>query len=309
MRRFLMVLSIPAALAAAELSLPDWLAPYPGVAPSMRTSAGLIESSYNAGVKPADIVAHYEKEFAAAHVESMANDDGIGISLRGSAPECDLLIKIREQSGGSFVSVNCSEKSSSAPQDATFLPQPSTARRPFPASPRERDAHTAQMLADADARHKQRIADQSRFDQPVYPKPRSEQADTGGLVLAWPPWLVHMKDADRPLHVVKKTDQSGSAYLESMYKTTRPMSEIYNFYEDVMNANGYRVAVAHLGTGSTLSHIQQNADGDVEGSFYPHGIGNGWIETRASFHRFYLNEPITVRLRVTVHYPIRLPGR
>ena len=230
----------------------------------------------------------------------LVNDDGLGISIRGSVPECDLLIKIREQEGGSLVSVNCSQKSSSTATAASFLPEQSSSRRrvhtPHKCWPRRK------------RRHKQRIGDMSQFDRPVYPQPRSEQDDTGGLVLAWPPWLGHMRGADRPLRVVKGTDQSRDTYLESVYKTSTPMSEIYNFYEDLMNTNGYRVAVAHLGTGSTLSHVQQNADGDVEGSLYPNGIGNGWIETQASFHRFYLNEPITVRLRVTVHYPIRLPG-
>jgi hypothetical protein len=275
----------------------------------VRASPALIESSYKIDAKPADLVAHYRKVFSGAGVQSIVNDDGLGISIRGSAPECDLLIKVREQSGESFVSVNCAARTSSTAPVATFLPESPASRRPFTGSAQPRDARTAQMLADAEARHKQRITDMSRFDQPVYPKSRAEQPDTSGLVLSWPPWLVHMRGADRPLRIVRGTDPSRRPYLESTFKTTAPMTEIYNFYEDLMNANGFRVSVAQLGTGSTMSHVQQNSNGGVQGSYYPNGMGNGSIEAEASFYRIFLNEPITVRLRVTVHQPIRLPGR
>ena len=40
----------------------------------------------------------------------------------------------------------------------------------------------------------------------------------------------------------------------------------------------------------------------------PNGRMNGSIETEASFWRMYLNEPITVRLLVTLNAPVRSEG-
>jgi len=309
MRLCVLGLLFPFALTA--LSLPEWLLPYPGASASNQASPGLIESTYSTKAKPADIVAHYQQQFERAQLSALVNDDGRGTVMRASAAECDLMIRVREQAGATWVTVSCSEKSAASAQ-ATYLPQSpsSAARRPLPRTPAERDAYTAQVLADADARHKQRIDSMSKYDQPVYQdaRPRPLPASSG-LALEWPSWLVHGRGADRGLSVVKSTDQSRRPYLESVYRTGAPMTEIYNFYEDLFRAHGYRVAVAHLSTGSTLNHVTQNADGDIEGSYSPNGIGNGSIEIKASFSRFYLNEPITVRLRVEVHEPIRLPGR
>src|SRR5579871_912104 len=111
MRPIVLVLSVQAALAATP-AMPEWLAPYPGAAADTRESTGLIESSYTAGAKPADIVTYYQKELEAQGVESRANDDGLGIVLRASVPECDLLIRVRERDAKSAVTVSCSEKSS-----------------------------------------------------------------------------------------------------------------------------------------------------------------------------------------------------
>jgi hypothetical protein len=77
------------------------------------------------------------------------------------------------------------------------------------------------------------------------------------------------------------------------------MTAIFTFYEDLLNANGYKVYNSSLGTGSTMSGVQQNANGYVEGDNYPDGQPGPRTVIHVSFSRFYLNEPITVRVRFT----------
>src|ERR1700733_4637102 len=103
-------------------SLPTWLETYPGPIPAVRSSDSLVESSYTIAAQPADIVQHYRKLFEAAGLPFVPNPDGIGTSIRASAPECDLLILIRTRQEGSFVDVNCSAKTRPGAQ---FLPAPS----------------------------------------------------------------------------------------------------------------------------------------------------------------------------------------
>ena len=115
--------------------------------------------------------------------------------------------------------------------------------------------------------------------------------------LIWPAWLVHLSGSK--LSPKSGVDQSHRDYLESRYKSTAPMTSIYTFYEDLMNANGYRVHTSKLGTGQTLSGVTQNADGYLEGTNYPNGHPGPRTVVRVDFSRFYLNEPIDVRLRIT----------
>ena len=69
----------------------------------------------------------------------------------------------------------------------------------------------------------------------------------------------------------------------------------------MLKANGYPVYNSKLGTGQTISGVVQNADGHVEGSNYPNGHPGPYTEIRVDFHRFYLNEPITVDLKFTTY--------
>jgi hypothetical protein len=79
------------------------------------------------------------------------------------------------------------------------------------------------------------------------------------------------------------------------------MSAIYKFYEDALNTHEYRVHNSSLGTGHTISGVQQNASGYVEGTNYPDGAPGPRTVIHVSFSRFILNEPITVRLRITAY--------
>lgn len=302
-----LVLLLSAAVAcAATLAMPNWLAPFPGATANTQASNGLIESSYSAAAKPAEIVAHYQKELSAAGLQSQVNDDGFGISMKASAPECDLLIRVREREDKSLVSVNCSEKSSATTAQSTYLPAgggPSgTANRSSPKNQADWKANQQQIAAEFQAKREQFIANMKanakKFDQPVYP---TDQSKIAPIPLHWPSWLVTAKGADHGLQVERKKYVSGLEYLETNYKTSAPMSEILEFYKGVLSANGYTVRQSRLSTGSTSTHIQQNAQGSVEAAAYPNGKGNGSIVIRADLSRMFLNEPIAVRLSVSVY--------
>jgi hypothetical protein len=303
MRWFVLVLTVSASF-AANLTLPEWLAPYPGATANTQASTGLIESSYTIAAKPADVAGHYQKELAAAGVESLVNDDGLGLAMRASASECDLLIRVRERNGMSVVSVSCSEKSS-APSQGTYLPNgkasPATAARPAWTTSA---AGPGQVPADIKAKHDEIMANiranMKKYDQPVSP----EQA-ANPISLQWPSWFVTGKGADRGLQVQRKKYQSGLEYLESEYKTSAPMSEIYEYYQDLLRANGYKVRQSELRTGSTSTHVQQNASAFVEAAAYPNGLNNGSIVLHARMSRMFLNEPITVTLSVSVYQAVR----
>jgi hypothetical protein len=115
----------------------------------------------------------------------------------------------------------------------------------------------------------------------------------------WPGWLVHVSGSR--LQRERGVDQSGKEYLESKYTSTAPMTQIYTFYKDLLASNGYPVYSSELGTGHTMSGVQQNADGHVEGDNYPNGSPGARTVIRVDFSRFYLNEPIKVRVRFTTY--------
>jgi hypothetical protein len=216
----------------------------------------------------------------------------MGMAMRASIPECDLLIRVRERGGATFVSASCSEKSQGAAQ-ATYLPNasampsrsglPPNVRRQIPSDPGGQREHMASM---------------KKFDQPVQPQPQAP------IALKWPSWLVHMPSADHGLEIQRKKYEGGIEYLESSYITSAPMTSIYDFYADLLEANGFYVS-GHVAAGGTSTHVKQNSDGSVEGRLSPNGIGNGTLKIRVDFSRMFLNQPITVQLNVTA-YP---PGR
>jgi hypothetical protein len=96
--------------APTQPSLPHWLIPFPGASEATTVSSRLLESSYTAAAKPEDVSEHFAKLFATNSVTFVSNFDGFGTSIRASAPECDLLIKIHESSLGTGVKISCASK-------------------------------------------------------------------------------------------------------------------------------------------------------------------------------------------------------
>jgi hypothetical protein len=293
--------------------LPAWLVPYPGAEPQVNALPEIAETYYTTGAAPEQAISHLRKIFDSAGVPFLPNRDGIGTSIRASVPECDLLIKVRAEDPGSSVRVNCSAKSAvgtpaggspitvieTTGTRASAYPRPRP--RTFEEAKRAGDEHTRQVLAQAEADHQRRISDMTRFDKPV---PASVIRDSfyhqDAPPLAWPAWLVQEGTNQPPKPVAGTGD--GKRHLESRYKTSLAMTHLYQFYEALFKANGLRIGTAHLSTGQTIvGNIVQNASGDVEASRSEDGTVNGpATHVKASFHRNYLNEPITVTLRVSV---------
>jgi hypothetical protein len=146
------------------------------------------------------------------------------------------------------------------------------------------------MVAEGMERHKKLVAEMGIH--PVY-------QDAPAPPLVWPDWLVHLRGAK--LSIVKGVDESHRDFLKSNFVTSAPMTEVFKFYEDLLNAYDYHVYSSKLGTGQTLSGVVQNADGYVEGANYPQGHPGPETVIRISFSRFYLNEPIKVEIRFTTH--------
>jgi hypothetical protein len=300
MPRYLCVLLAAFALVAvcqSPPSMPSWLVSYPGVTASSRVMGTLVESTYTTAAKTAQVVDHYRKLFEDAGLRFLPNADGMGTSIRGDAAECDLLILIREQAPGSFVDVSCSAKSLASP------PSPAKAVEIIRAAPSKgrigRPSGGPQPTAEEmKESHARRVAELGIH--PTY-------HDAPAPPLVWPSWLVHINGAEvRP---VQGVDESRKAYLKVRYVSNLPMTTIYNFYEDLLNSNEYRVHTSRLSTGQTISGVVQNAWGYVEGTNYPDGAPGPRTVIKVSFSRSKLNDPITVEMRFTVYEFVAPKGR
>jgi hypothetical protein len=91
--------------------------------------------------------------------------------------------------------------------------------------------------------------------------------------------------------------------LVSRYTTSAlEMSKLVYGYQDLIEANGFRVPTMNLQTGHTWDgKIMQNKSGRVEGSVSMDGRVNGpSTRVTASFNRSVVNGPISVYLEVCV---------
>src|ERR1035438_8845249 len=95
-------------------TMPAWLLNYPGVTPETTSLAALAEITYVAKAVPDVVAEHYRKLFEAQNLPFQPNSDGMGITVRGAAAECDLLLAIRAREAGTFVRVSCAAKSQPA---------------------------------------------------------------------------------------------------------------------------------------------------------------------------------------------------
>ena len=93
-------------------------------------------------------------------------------------------------------------------------------------------------------------------------------------------------------------DQGKKNILTSTFRTTRPMTEILTFYEDLMKANGFGVGQSRIQTGQTLGGAIRNASGMGNGRYEPNGVAGGGLPVEVRFFRHQLDEPIRVTLEV-----------
>jgi len=278
LRVLLIVLSISIGLRATEL--PDWVTPYPGAMPVVKATAGMAVSTYVTAASAEAVIAHYKGVWEAAGQAFAANFNGTGTSIRGTAAECDLLVVVREEDAGSHVKTTCATRTQVAATDGAREVVSSNGsvrgRRAMPPMP------TPRPMSD--------------FDNPVHPfTPR----DPDWVKLEWPGWFVPMMPgATKGLDIRETEDGKGRRILASRYRTTRPMSELYAYYQNVMNTYGFKVVDSRLATGSTIHGVQQNKTGHVKGTYEPRGMGRGGMATVARFSRENLNDPILVVLEV-----------
>ena len=244
MRTALALLALARALAQEAPEFPSWLQNYPGAAPEARISGLVRESTYTVAALPADVLAHYRKELEGAGIAFEATPT----SLRASARECDLLVRITAVPEGASVDATCTA------------------------------IHWTRVHAS--------------------PLPRRERHDAPAPPLVWPAWLTHIDNKD--LRLQTTANPAGDAMLTARYTTTVPMTELYQFYRDLLSVHEYPTR-SRLQTGHTQTGIQQNAYGSVAGFNYPDGAPGAYSTIDVTFDRSVLNGPITVSLRFTTH--------
>jgi len=203
---FRLALLLPAA-AIAQPSMPSWLAPYPGAAAQTKSFSSYVESAYIAAAKPAAVEAHYQKLFELAGLAVRSGFDGSGTAIRGAAPECDLLIKIREDAAGSLVRVSCAQKTPEMRAVSSLPPPP-------PPPP------------------------QNVLDDPDPPGARRVR-----VAPAWPGWLVH--PAGAAMSIDRAAGRADAPFLASRFDTISERSVVHSFYSDLFEAQ--RCAIASQG--------------------------------------------------------------
>lgn len=262
----------------AQPTMPAWLAPYPGAAPQAKSYPALVVHTYSTDAAPDLVSDHYRKLFEAQNLVFHPNADGIGVTVRATVPECDLLITIRPQENGASVNVNCavSTPTGSAPMPTRVI--------------------TGGQAAIME-RHQQRVAEMGIHRQ---------REDAPAPLLVWPDWLVHVSGGR--LSSQAAVDQSGNQYLHARYTSSVPMTQLFAFYKDLLTAHEYEVYRGRMSTGQTQKGVQQNALGEVEGGYYPNGFPGPRAEIRVTFDRSYLNQPITVSLKLTT-FAYKAPAR
>jgi len=258
------ILIVMAQSPTASVSMPDWLAAWPDTAVRLQQSAALVRSSYTAQAEPTAVVAYYRQQLKSAGLPFTSAFNGIGTSVRASAPECDLLIQISDDGGGgTSVTVNCASRTSGH-QPARYA-STQTARQPPSAS-----------------------------QHPV----RSVSNGPGLPTVYWPSWFDHMPGADRGLEVSVAQDSAGRKYMTSSFTISTRMQSVRDFYTARIKGAGYSEMRTSVATGDTMFGERQDATGYVEGVKYPNGKGNGKLKAHVSYHRTVLNGPITVELTV-----------
>jgi hypothetical protein len=217
-----MILSCAGAAGQSALTAPPWLAPYPGAPADTRTLPNLIESTYQTTAASAAVVAYYGKLFESAGLPFTPTFDGMGTVVRASAPECDLMIKIREQDSGAFVRVSCAVKSPAMVAVPTAPPSPKPAiRTPIT---------TPEVLSRAEEASRNRVLEMRKYDEPVQTRPRTAPS--------WPAWLL---DPEGGKLTIRRT-AADSTFLSSSFAVAAEAPAVQTFYTDLLESHGCAVS-------------------------------------------------------------------
>jgi len=201
--------------AAQPLTSPSWLVPYPGARAETRTMAGLIETTYQTKAASAKVVAHYGKLFEDAGLPFAPSFDGMGTVVRASAPECDVMLKIREQDGGAFVRVSCAVKT------AAMVAAPTP-----PPAPKVTTTSRAPVWDSEQSRRYSVAAEMRKYDEPVQTRPRTAPA--------WPSWLVDPAGKAPPI----RRTAAESTFLSASFAVAAEVPQIRDFYAALLESHG-----------------------------------------------------------------------
>ena len=212
--------ALASALAQSPISMPAWMASYPGATANTRTLPSLVESTYQTKAAPAAVVGHYDKLFESAGLSFAPTFDGMGTVIRAATPDCDLMIKIRDQDGGSFVRVSCAEKT---PEMVAVSARPPAPRITRPVV--SRDA----IVSKAEEGARNRVLEMQKFDEPVAARPRT--------LPTWPSWLVDPAGSKLP---VRRT-AADSTFLSAAFAVAAEPSAVQSFYASLLESHGCTV--------------------------------------------------------------------
>jgi len=272
--------ALPAAFSQGTFSLPAWLENYPGAEVTVQADDSSAVAIYTVDAQPAEVVAHYRKLFEAQGLAFQPNPDGMGTSIRAAPKECDLLILVRSRADGTYAKVSCTAR-----VDAVAAP---------PAGKIEI------LKGDSRAQAQSAWQEKIRQHEEQYPpeKFNKDKHDMPAPPLVWPDWLTQIRGA--ALQPRRGVDPAHYAYMKEQYTTNVPMTDLFDFYRNLLTAHGYRPR-AKLQTGHTFTGVQQNALADVEGYNYPDGFPGAYTLIEVSCDRTVLNGPITVSMRFSTH--------
>ena len=286
-RAFLSLAFVLFALAPAfcqtAFTLPPWLASYPGTNPKVYSSDNFAQTSYVVDAEPSEVMAHYRQLFATQGLAFQPNPDGMGTTIRVAAKECDLLIQIRKRGEGTFTKVTCSGKIDASSMQAAENPNIEMITGITPPPPKAKPGEPAG--ADQQGRLPPIKVNKTPHSMPAPP-------------LVWPGWLGHVRG--QTLKPTIATDSMRNQYLKAQYKTDAPMTEVFDFYRNLLMNHDY-MPRGSLATGHTDSGIQQNAMAIVEGVNYVDGAPGANSTIEISIDRTVLNGLITVALRFSTH--------
>lgn len=248
--------------------MPSWLATYPGAVASRQNLGAMVVDAYNTTASADAVREHYRELFEGQNLPFSPVTNSFGTTVRANAESGELLLTIHSRGAGSSVRVSCTVK---------ITPRVAHSQGSY-------EENVARMME----LHKQAVDEmgihRARHDAPAPP-------------LVWPDWLPQINGAE--LAIQRGADAAGNAFLKCRYVTPAPMSQLFSFYEGLLDSNGYSVYRGTVGTGRTQTGIKQNAHGEVEGSRYPDGFPGPRAEIRITFSRKYLNEPISVDMKFT----------
>jgi hypothetical protein len=195
------------------------MASYPGATANTRTLPSVVESTYQTKAAPAAVVSHYDKLFESAGLSFAPTFDGMGTVIRAATPECDLMVKVREQDGGSFVRISCAEKT----------PEMVAVSAPPPAPVISRTAVSRDAVTKADEAARNRVLEMQKFDEPVAARPRT--------LPTWPAWLV---DPEGGKLLFRRT-AADSTFLSAAFAVAAEPLAVQSFYAGLLESHGCSV--------------------------------------------------------------------